>query len=262
MSWQIWLPLPLFMLPALSAAAQPPVAGCERHSPAHTVALVELYTSEGCSSCPPADRWLSALAQRDTGQRVLPLSLHVGYWDDLGWRDPFAQPSFSERQERLARRGGSRQVYTPGVFVAAGEVRNWRDEADFRRRIESINRLPPRADIRLAMRPAGKRSVAVEARIGLSSGVGGNLQAVLMVYEDRLVSAVGRGENRGETLRHDRVVRRWLPQALTAGAHTMQVEVPLPAEWNAANLGLAAFVEDVRSGEVLQAASLPFCLPA
>jgi hypothetical protein len=89
--------LPLLLLAALARAAgvhAAPPAACERSSPPHTVALVELYTSEGCSSCPPADRWLSGLAARYGADRIVPLSLHVDYWDYIGWQDPYAQRQF------------------------------------------------------------------------------------------------------------------------------------------------------------------------
>jgi hypothetical protein len=105
-------------------------AACERSSPTHTVALVELYTSEGCNSCPPADRWLSSLLSRHGSTRVVPLSLHVDYWDYIGWSDPFAQAQFSERQRRLA---GGATIYTPEVFVSARELRGWRDAANVER---------------------------------------------------------------------------------------------------------------------------------
>src|SRR2546428_13858931 len=105
-------------LPAASFAAQ-----CTKDSPPHAVALVELYTSEGCDSCPAADRWLGGLGRGSTSvDSVVPLALHVDYWDRLGWKDRFASARFSERQGALASRGGSRIVYTPGVFLNLGEL--------------------------------------------------------------------------------------------------------------------------------------------
>ena len=72
-------------------------ATCQATSPKNTVALVELYTSQGCSSCPPADRWLSQLPSRVDANRAIPLALHVGYWDYIGWKDPFAKREFNDR---------------------------------------------------------------------------------------------------------------------------------------------------------------------
>ena len=84
-------------------------------SPKHTVALAEQYTSEGCDSCPPADKWLSGIAARGlTVDKVVPLSLHIDCWDYIGWKDVFAQPKCAERQRELAQVANSRLVYTHG----------------------------------------------------------------------------------------------------------------------------------------------------
>jgi hypothetical protein len=260
--------LPLLLLAALARAAgvhAAPPAACERSSPPHTVALVELYTSEGCSSCPPADRWLSGLAARYGADRIVPLSLHVDYWDYIGWQDPYAQRQFGERQRELGRFATSPTIYTPEVFVGMRELRNWRDPVTFDRRLQEINRQPAGAEIRLAMRSVGARSLEATASFSLADGATGRsgLQGVLVLYEDRLSSSVQRGENRGALLQHDRVVRFWSPPLpLPPGktAQSLRQTLPLAADWNPARLGLAAFVQDVRSGEVVQAVSLPACL--
>ena len=100
---------------ASAAGAAAPTAGaagsiCRAVSPPYTVALVELYTSQGCSSCPPADRWLSKLQGGPAPLRAVPLALHVGYWDYIGWKDPFARREFNDRQRRLATHNGSGTV--------------------------------------------------------------------------------------------------------------------------------------------------------
>ena len=107
------------MVAAASAfLTAPALAACELASGQKTAALVELYTSEGCSSCPPADRQMSRLQDGlDAGAAAVPLALHVGYWDYLGWKDPYAQPAFAERQERLVHANGQRTLYTPQFFV-------------------------------------------------------------------------------------------------------------------------------------------------
>lgn len=246
------------------ASVQAGQAGdCNLASPGHTVALVELYTSEGCSSCPPADRWLKALPMRYASDRLLPLALHVNYWDYIGWQDPYAQAQFAERQRLLARLSRSSSVYTPGVFAGMRELRDWRDPAEFDRRVQEINRQPARVGISLTMRPAGTRRIALEARVARqeSAVAARHLRAVLVVYENRLVTDVPRGENRGATLHHDHVVRYWSVAGLGGGAGPQNVArtVGLPMEWNAAQLGVAAFVEDTERGEVLQAVSMPAC---
>jgi len=147
MSWHS-LASPLLVALACGSADAAPATVCQRSSPPHTVALVELFTSEGCSSCPPADRWLSTFASRYGPEQVVPLSLHVNYWDYIGWQDPFAQAPFSERQRQLAQRSASPRVYTPEVFVGLRE----------------INRQPARAVIRLAMKGFDGGAIAPEAR--------------------------------------------------------------------------------------------------
>ena len=91
---------------------------CSATSGAQRVALLELYTSEGCDSCPPTDRWVSALATRGfAGDRVIPLAFHVDYWNYLGWKDPFAQARYTERQRFVNARVRTRTIYTPQLML-------------------------------------------------------------------------------------------------------------------------------------------------
>src|ERR1700759_37352 len=113
----IALALALTML-AASALATAAGAICSAHSPAHRVALVELYSSEGCNSCPPADHWLSQWKNNGATQGIVPLALHVDYWNSLGWTDRFSQHRFTERQQTLTGLAGGHTVYTPEIFVA------------------------------------------------------------------------------------------------------------------------------------------------
>ena len=107
----------LFACLALPPAAE--AAVCTRQRPPHTVAPLELYTSEGCSSCPPADRWLQELPQKFGPDQLLALSLHVDYWDYIGWKDHFAQPQFTERQRQLSRLGPAAARSIPPRFLPA-----------------------------------------------------------------------------------------------------------------------------------------------
>jgi hypothetical protein len=117
------------MLGAVAAALWPALSGaeCRAASPNHTVALIELYTSEGCDSCPPADRWLSALDLGPPATRAVALAFHVDYWDRLGWRDRFGSATFTERQyEQMGRRHAA-FVYTPQVLLQGAEFSRWGD---------------------------------------------------------------------------------------------------------------------------------------
>src|SRR5262245_35977291 len=100
-------------------------AGCKAQSGPGTAALVELYTSEGCSSCPPADRWLATLGQRYAPGSVVPLALHVDYWDYIGWKDPYAKREFSLRQRKLSQLQRMALVYTPQVVLQGRDFRRW-----------------------------------------------------------------------------------------------------------------------------------------
>ena len=174
------------------AAAQ---STCRATSGPTTPLVVELYTSEGCSSCPPADRWLSTLKGRPD---VLALAFHVNYWDRLGWPDRFASAEATDRQHRLAQLAGSRQVYTPQVVAGGRDWRQW-------------PQLPAPAatpsTVKLTLTRQGDQVVADVAAQAAGSAAPSGLSGYWAVLEDQHVSRVRAGENAGETLRHDHVVR-------------------------------------------------------
>src|ERR1700681_832559 len=124
-------------------------AECRATSGAQTAALVELYTSEGCSSCPPADRWLSGFAGPRRDPRVVPIAFHVQYWDYIGWKDSFGDARYTERQKEEAKAAGARFVYTPQVIVGGRDFPEWRDEKTFAGAVEAIQRKPARAMLTL-----------------------------------------------------------------------------------------------------------------
>lgn len=238
-------------------------ARCAKQSPAHAVALLELYTSEGCNSCPTADRWLSRVALDGPGpDRVVPLAFHVDYWDRLGWKDRFASARFTERQQELARAAGSRAVYTPGVFFNLQEFRGWDSQARFQQALLAINARPAAADIRLEIETRSPRQVAVKASFKAKSGAAVAPQAFLALYENRLSTDVRAGENIGITLHHDFVVREWIGPIRVDGAADVNRLLALGRDWTPANLGVAAFVQDAASRDILQATALSIvCSP-
>lgn len=246
---------------AAALAAALPAAGfaaCEARSGPKTAALVELYTSEGCSSCPPADQQLSRLRQvLDPAAEVVPLALHVGYWDYIGWKDPYAQSAFEQRQSWLVHANRNDTVYTPQFFVGGAELRSWRSAlAD---RVRQLNATPAAAAIRLRALVAADGALKIDAE-AKAPGAAGPSALYLALAESGLASSVTRGENSGATLRHDHVVRTWIgPVRLVAGTARVQREIALPADWNRARLELLAFVQDERSGGVIQALSARKC---
>ena len=197
-----------------AAAAQ----SIEFRSGAERTTLVELYTSEGCSSCPPADRWLSQLKD-DPGlwRNIIPLAFHVDYWDYIGWKDEFAREEHSARQRRYAWEGGANSVYTPGMFRNGTEWRGWwRGETPVTEK-ETAGRLTLRVDGRrlgVAFRP---QAAVAEPRVHVA----------LLGFD--LSSRVTAGENDGRTLEHDFVVLAMSSAALDGGSGRYAAELSLPA---------------------------------
>ena len=244
-------------LALLFALATPaPAASCRAVSGDRTVALIELYTSEGCSSCPPADRWLSSLAARGySAERVVPLSLHVDYWDYIGWKDPYAKREFSQRQRKLSRLQRMALVYTPQVLLQGRDFPRWGSPA-FDSAVAAINARPARARIELQIHGLARGVIDVQATARLADPARAEDAALyLAVYENRLTSHVGAGENRGHTLTHDYVVLEWQgPLAFGPGGELSERRaLALLPRGAPGQSGVAAFVQDRRTGEVLQA---------
>lgn len=234
-------------------------AACDVKSGPKTAALVELYTSEGCSSCPPADKRLSLFPSREYGfDQVVPISLHVDYWDYIGWKEPFAQPQFTERQNWLVRANGHKTVFTPHFFVSGTEVRDWR--GDLGDELKRVIGQSARASIRIHAESTGAGTLSVAAS-ATAPPSGDQLALFVALTEDKLTSSVSAGENRGVTLSHEHVVREWLgPIALNGGHVDFKKAVTARSNWNSAQMGIAGFVQDLRTGEVLQAVGASQCL--
>ncbi|MEP7154967.1 MAG: DUF1223 domain-containing protein [Betaproteobacteria bacterium] len=228
-----------------------------------TTSIVELYTSEGCDSCPPADKWFSTIDARKSG--VIPLAFHVDYWDYIGWKDPFANPLYSQRQRETVTRQGSRTTYTPQVMVDGRDARAWSFDSQFQSRVREVASRSPRADVALdANVTAGALEARMLATIPLQADRA-DAVVFLAVTEDRLQSRVTAGENRSKTLAHDHVVRALVgPIALdaadrAAGKFQVSRSVTLAPDWKRDDLSLVAFVQSARTGEVLQAVTTPLC---
>lgn len=212
--------------------------------------VVELFTSQGCSSCPPADAFLGELAQR---RDVIALAFHVDYWDYIGWKDPYAKREFSLRQRKLSQLQRMALVYTPQVLLQGRDFRRWGGKA-FDEALAKINARPARAKLKLAVTGADPGALHVEALAELLQGSAEAADLYLAAYRSGLQSQVKAGENRGRLLTHDYVVLEWQgPFALAGKTLSERRKVPLLPGATPANSGVAAFVQDRRSGEVLQA---------
>lgn len=236
---------------------------CRLDSPAHRVTVVELYTSEGCSSCPPADRWFGGLAQQGiSAQNAILLAYHVDYWNQLGWPDRFSRPQFSERQRKVAARGGTGFVYTPQFTVDGRDFRGRYSVDGLRGKLAAINREPGQARIRAEVRGAAPE-LRISGEVEVLGAAGArNVQVWIAAFENGLSSQVVAGENAGARLNHDYVVRELAgPFPIGFGARaTLDYRLKVSPDWNPDHTGIAIFVERSDTGEVLEAAArYPLC---
>ena len=215
-------------------------------SAAQRSAVIELYTSEGCNSCPPADRWFSSL-KRAPGlfQDFVPLAFHVDYWDYIGWSDRFASPAFSARQSRYAQVSGLSQVYTPGVLLQGREWRGW-----------SGANGAPRSDralvgpMELLLDGKGQATLRWTPTAAGATALSGTV--VLLGTE--LTTPVQRGENAGRELHHDFVVLGLASGALLRQQDRYQLSLPTPRLSNKApRYAIAAWVASAANPTPIQA---------
>jgi hypothetical protein len=232
----------MICLAAMAAALAAPSAhaqACKAESGTQVPVVVELYTSEGCNSCPPADRWLSTLKDKPG---VLAAAFHVDYWDSLGWKDRFASKRYTERQAQQQTAAGSRFSYTPQVLVNGHDWRRW-------------PALPAPADaspLRLAMQRVGEE---VELRVQPNGSASRRWSLWWAALEDGHSSDVKAGENTGVTLAHDHVVRLYGSIAPWSGPLMQRIAVPARGEGGRA-LRVLAVVSDAASGATVQALQL------
>ncbi len=203
--------------------------------------VLELFTSEGCSSCPAADAVLVEFERSPplAGVEIIPLGEHVDYWNRLGWRDPFSAPLFSQRQEAYSEVFGPNRVYTPQMVV------------DGQREFVGDRSLAIRAIQTAAASPKVPLELSLVPRCGDP--------AELKIEIRRRVS---QGENAGRTLRHSAAVRRlWSLGVVPPGPKPYRASSPVSLErgWNRDSLRLVAFLQEPKGRRILGAASLPFC---
>ncbi|MFN3937321.1 MAG: DUF1223 domain-containing protein [Gemmobacter sp.] len=201
---------------ALIGALAGQIRGAEAQT--HSPVVIELYTSQGCVSCPPADDFMGQLARRDD---VIALALHVDYWDYLGWADPFAQPAFTERQKRYARAHREKMIYTP-QFIVGGQARvqgyqpQQIAEQIARRAAEN-----PRVDLRLEW-----LGEMVRIEVWAEPPLDRPAVVQLVRYLPEVEMTIERGENAGRTAAFHNVVTEWRPVSEWAGTAPLVVETP------------------------------------
>lgn len=202
--------------------------------------LIELYSSEGCSSCPPAEAWLRSV--RNSADAVA-LEFHVDYWDALGWRDRFASARYTARQKALATRAQGAGVYTPEVALDGREWRDW-----YRR--PEIPVVAAKVAIKLSAEAGAPLRVHVDTTP--LDAAASAYRNYIALTEDGLSTQVRAGENRGMRLYHDHVVRAFIGP-LASG----DVELPIAADVERAHATLIAFAQRDGDGDVAQVVALP-----
>ncbi len=222
----------------------PPAAGARR------AVIVELFSSEGCSSCPPADEFLRSFAASapPPDVEVIPLELHVDYWNYLGWADPFSSEGYSDRQRAYSAAWHKRGVYTPEIVVGgAHEIRDWD------RTGEAVATSARASIAEVKVEAHGAEIAVAVARAPKDADV------LFALTESDLATQVLRGENEGKRLAHAPVVRKLerLGAASPEGAFTARVPLRLEPGWKAEHLRAVAFVQRPGAGEIVGAGAAP-----
>ena len=233
-------------------------------APARRAVVVELFTSEGCSSCPPADALLARLDQTQPveGAEVIALALHVDYWNHLGWADPFSSRRFSERQGEYAAAFGNQDVYTPQMVVDGVREFNGGNASLAQEAIARAAR-EPKGEVLITRAPSQAEGfVRVSAQVNNfpKPTAGEAADVILAVTESGLATDVARGENTGRRLAHVGVVRSLknlggLPEP-PGTSFKAETEVPVEKAWRRENLRAVVFAQERRTRRVLAAGSV------
>ena len=214
--------------------------------------LVELFTSEGCSSCPPADSLLEMWLREQPikGVHVIPLSEHVTYWDHQGWKDPFGAQQFTVRQQQYGRRFNLESIYTPQLVIDGTREFVGSDKRAIERALTDAAKTP-KTPMQLAVSVADGSLNMTASGPGLTAEKDADL--TFAVTEDRLVVDVKRGENAKRTLKHSGVVR-WLWSAGAIGSQPKIATVKIAPDWRRDQLRVVAFVQSRSNHKVISAA--------
>jgi hypothetical protein len=226
----------------LAAVAQADAAA----QPARAPVVVELFTSQGCVLCPPVDAFLAELALRDD---ILPLALHVDYWDYIGWKDVFAQPAFTQRQKRYSKVMGNRMIYTPQMIVGGVSEIAGNKPDQVLAAIAAHKARPSPVRIEVLQAQGGGHVIRLRAMRGLDRPV----RVVLVRFEPMSEVMIKRGENAGHTLQYVNAVTDWLVLGTWDGAAPAQFDVP--QEGPSTRRG-AVLVQEEGPGAVLTVARL------
>lgn len=264
----IWFGMGLWAAAALTPVVSSSWSNSERSADApRTPIVVELFTSEGCSSCPPADAFLSRLEslQPVPDAEIIAIEEHVDYWDQLGWRDPFSSADWTERQRKYAGVLGNGNIYTPQMIVNGSVEFVGSREQSGKGAIDQAARHKTIPLTVTAVATPGKRSAEITVQVAQPAvdQSTGESDVWLAITETGLQSAVTRGENAGKDLRHASVLRKLqklgpaTPKNGPPAAVTLTAKVALDSSWRRENLHAVAFLQERRHLHILGASQIP-----
>jgi hypothetical protein len=217
--------------------------------PANGFAVVELFTSEGCSSCPPADQAVARIQRETRGQPVYILAFHVDYWNRLGWKDVFSDAAYSERQNRYAQWLHLKSVYTPQVVVNGRLEFVGSEEDRLRSAIRENLQMPAPAQLTLENVQTGGREISLGYH---TDGAGNSSSLLIALVQKSATTEVKRGENAGATLSHVQIVRGFLTIALS-GKNGGEARLSLPEGLTGKQMEIIGFLQNNATGEILAA---------
>jgi len=248
------------LLCAVASAALLSASARREPVAARAPVVVELFTSEGCSSCPPADLLLQRLVDAQHGGMLIALGEHVDYWDHQGWKDPFSSSAFTRRQELYASRFNTESIYTPEMVVDGRAEFVGSDAAAAARAIDRAG-ASAHGTVEVAVRTLEHRADVAVSAAGLAANHE-RADIVLAVTEDHLSSDVKRGENHGRVLSHAAVVRVMTTIGEATGSDASgRGEIAINPAWKAADLKVVAFVQERRNRAILAAGVVPLVRP-
>ena len=236
----------LFALPAM-ATENIVVTSAETRT-----AVIELYTSEGCSSCPPADKWLGQLTRTQSSELdIIALAFHVDYWNYLGWKDRFSSSRYTSRQRLLGTNNRQSTIYTPEFFVDGMEARG---AGKILHKIQQINE--QKAPLKLELTVSRNDDMLLLDLISPADrNTIGQVHHRYFVYENKLSTIVEAGENHGEVLKHEQVVRH-MSQAFPLNPKN-QYRIAIDRDWKSENIGIAVLATSPGNQFYLQAVHTP-----
>jgi hypothetical protein len=217
-------------------------------------AVIELFTSEGCSSCPPADALIARVEKESSDKPIYILAYHVDYWNRLGWKDAFSSPEYSARQNQYARWLKSSQIYTPQAIVNGRTEFVGSEETSLRNAIKSGLETPAKTQLTLGSIKVGNDKAIVQYH---TEGTTGNNVIVIALVQKNATTKVQRGENGGRTLAHVQIVSQFKTTSLNNGGSGTE-SFTLPHGFDPQKWELIGFVQDTSNGEITGASKAEF----